>query len=45
MAIYHTRVKTFSRAQGHASTAAATYRAGLLMTAPVSGTTTEGVGA
>ncbi|MDV3513118.1 MobA/MobL family protein [Stenotrophomonas sp. C1657] len=31
MAIYHTRVKTFSRAQGHASTAAAAYRAGLLI--------------
>ncbi|WP_294987032.1 MobA/MobL family protein [uncultured Stenotrophomonas sp.] len=31
MAIYHTRVKTFSRAHGHASTAAAAYRAGLLI--------------
>jgi len=31
MAIYHTRVKTFSRAQGHTSTAAAAYRAGLLI--------------
>ncbi|TDK26219.1 plasmid mobilization protein [Luteimonas aestuarii] len=31
MAIYHTRVKTFGRAQGHASTAAAAYRAGLLI--------------
>ncbi|HHA2890292.1 TPA: MobA/MobL family protein [Stenotrophomonas maltophilia] len=31
MAIYHTRVKTFSRAQGHSSTAAAAYRAGLLI--------------
>lgn len=31
MAIYHTRVKTFSRAQGHSSTAAAAYRAGLLL--------------
>lgn len=31
MAIYHTRVKTLSRAQGHASTAAAAYRAGLLI--------------
>ncbi len=31
MAIYHTRVKTFSRTQGHASTAAAAYRAGLLI--------------
>lgn len=31
MAIFHTRVKTFSRAQGHASTAAAAYRAGLLI--------------
>lgn len=31
MAIYHTSVKTFSRAKGHASTAAAAYRAGLLI--------------
>lgn len=31
MAIYHTRVKTFSRANGHTSTAAAAYRAGLLI--------------
>lgn len=31
MAIYHTRVKTFSRANGHTSTAAAAYRAGLLL--------------
>lgn len=31
MAIYHTRVKTFSRAHGHATTAAAAYRAGLLI--------------
>lgn len=31
MAIYHTRVKTFSRAKGHSSTAAAAYRAGLLL--------------
>ncbi len=47
MAIYHTRVKTFSRAQGHASTAAAAYRGGCLssMPAPVYGTITEGEGA
>ncbi|WP_313928385.1 MobA/MobL family protein [Pseudoxanthomonas sp.] len=31
MAIYHTRVKTFSRAKGHSSVAAAAYRAGLLL--------------
>ncbi|MCD9030854.1 MobA/MobL family protein [Luteimonas sp. Y-2-2-4F] len=31
MAIYHTRVKTISRAKGNASTAAAAYRAGLLI--------------
>lgn len=29
MAIYHTRVKTFSRAKGHSAVAAAAYRAGL----------------
>ena len=28
MAIYHARVKTFSRAKGHSSVAAAAYRAG-----------------
>ena len=38
MAIYHTRVKTFSRAQGHASTAAAAYRAGLLIVDARTGT-------
>lgn len=31
MAIYHTRVKTFSRAKGQAATAAAAYRAGLVI--------------
>lgn len=31
MAIYHARVKTFSRAKGHSSVAAAAYRAGLLL--------------
>jgi hypothetical protein len=31
MAIYHTRVKTFSRAKEHSSIAAAAYRAGLLL--------------
>lgn len=31
MAIYHTRVKTFSRAKQHSSAAAAAYRAGLLI--------------
>lgn len=31
MAIYHTRIKTFSRAKGHSSVAAAAYRAGLLL--------------
>lgn len=38
MAIYHTRVKTFSRAKGHASTAAAAYRAGLLIADERTGT-------
>lgn len=37
MAIYHTRVKTFSRAQGHSSTAAAAYRAGMLIVDPRTG--------
>ncbi|WP_115512346.1 MULTISPECIES: MobA/MobL family protein [Xanthomonas] len=31
MAIYHAQVKTFSRAKGHSSVAAAAYRAGLLL--------------
>ncbi len=31
MAIYHTRIKTFSRAKEHSSIAAAAYRAGLLL--------------
>lgn len=31
MAIYHSRVKTFSRGKGHSSVAAAAYRAGLLL--------------
>jgi hypothetical protein len=31
MAIYHTRIKTFSRAKGQSSVAAAAYRAGLLL--------------
>ena len=31
MAIYHARVRTFSRAKGHSSVAAAAYRAGLLL--------------
>ncbi|MCC5099436.1 MobA/MobL family protein [Xanthomonas campestris] len=31
MAIYHANVKTFSRAKGHSSIAAAAYRAGLLL--------------
>lgn len=39
MAIYHSRVKTFSRAKGHASTAAAAYRAGLLIVDARTGTT------
>lgn len=38
MAIYHTRVKTFSRAQGHSSAAAAAYRAGLLIVDERTGT-------
>ena len=31
MAIYHTRIKTFTRAKQHSSIAAAAYRAGLLL--------------
>lgn len=38
MAIYHTRVKTFSRAKGHSSAAAAAYRAGLLLVDERTGT-------
>lgn len=38
MAIYHTRVKTFSRANGHTATAAAAYRAGLLIVDAAAGT-------
>lgn len=37
MAIYHTRVKTFSRTQGHSSVAAAAYRAGLRLVDPRTG--------
>lgn len=39
MAIYHTRVKTFSRAKQHSSAAAAAYRAGLLIKDPGTGVT------
>lgn len=39
MAIYHTRVKTFSRAKQHSSAAAAAYRAGLLIQDPGTGLT------
>lgn len=38
MAIYHARVKTFSRAKGHSSLAAAAYRAGLLLLDEITGT-------
>ncbi|MEN5062397.1 MobA/MobL family protein [Luteimonas sp. TWI1416] len=38
MAIYHARVKTFSRAKGHSSLAAAAYRAGLLILDEITGT-------
>ena len=37
MAIYHTRVKTFSRAKGDSCVAAAAYRAGLRLTDPRTG--------
>lgn len=39
MAIYHARVKTFSRAKQHSSAAAAAYRAGLAIVDPVTGQT------
>ncbi|MEA5126197.1 MobA/MobL family protein [Xanthomonas floridensis] len=37
MAIYHTRIKTYSRAKGHSALAAAAYRGGYLLTDPTSG--------
>ncbi|WP_428959640.1 MobA/MobL family protein [Xanthomonas oryzae] len=37
MAIYHTRIKTYSRAKGHSAIAAAAYRGGHLLTDPKSG--------
>ena len=37
MAIYHTRIKTYSRARGHSALAAAAYRGGYLLTDPTSG--------
>ncbi|WP_386337610.1 MobA/MobL family protein [Xanthomonas citri pv. citri] len=37
MAIYHTRIKTYSRAKGHSAIAAAAYRGGYLLTDPRSG--------
>lgn len=37
MAIYHTRIKTYSRAKGHSALAAAAYRGGYLLTDPKSG--------
>ncbi|WP_126944233.1 MobA/MobL family protein [Xanthomonas sp. BRIP62409] len=37
MAIYHTRIKTYSRAKGHSALAAAAYRGGYLLTDPASG--------
>ncbi|USJ01052.1 MobA/MobL family protein [Xanthomonas prunicola] len=36
MAIYHTRIKTYSRAKGHSAIAAAAYRGGYLFTDPKS---------
>lgn len=39
MAIYHTRVKTFSRAKQHSAAAAAAYRAGLAIADPGTGQT------
>ncbi|MCC4612447.1 MobA/MobL family protein [Xanthomonas campestris pv. esculenti] len=36
MAIYHTRIKTYSRAKGHSAIAAAAYRGGYLLTDPKS---------
>ncbi|MCS3748841.1 hypothetical protein FHY18_004487 [Xanthomonas arboricola] len=37
MAIYHTRIKTYSRAKGHSAIAAAACRGGYLLTDPTSG--------
>ncbi|MEQ7862198.1 MobA/MobL family protein [Xanthomonas sp. WHRI 8391] len=37
MAIYHTRIKTYSRAKGHSALAAAAYRGGYLLLDPRSG--------
>ncbi|UJB15945.1 MobQ family relaxase [Xanthomonas translucens] len=37
MAIYHSRVKTFSRSRGDSAVAAAAYRAGLLLIDPLTG--------
>ncbi|MDM7554070.1 MobA/MobL family protein [Xanthomonas fragariae] len=37
MAIYHTRIKTYSRAKGHSAIAAAAYRGGYLLIHPTSG--------
>ncbi|ATS51224.1 plasmid mobilization protein [Xanthomonas citri pv. fuscans CFBP 6996] len=37
MAIYHTRIKTYTRAKGHSAIAAAAYRGGYLLTDPTSG--------
>ncbi|WP_349812036.1 MobA/MobL family protein [Xanthomonas dyei] len=37
MAIYHTRIKTYSRSKGHSAIAAAAYRGGYLLTDPRSG--------
>ncbi|RWU17314.1 MobA/MobL family protein [Xanthomonas phaseoli] len=36
MAIYHTRIKTYSRAKGHSAIAAAAYRGGYLLSDPTS---------
>ncbi|MCC8626452.1 MobA/MobL family protein [Xanthomonas vesicatoria] len=38
MAVYHTRIKTYSRAKGHSALAAAAYRGGYLLTDPKSDT-------
>ncbi|ATS64261.1 MULTISPECIES: MobA/MobL family protein [Xanthomonas] len=37
MAIYYTRIKTYSRSKGHSAVAAAAYRGGYLLTDPKSG--------
>ncbi|MCT8275834.1 MobA/MobL family protein [Xanthomonas translucens] len=37
MAIYHTRIKTYSRSKGHSAIAAAAYRGGYLLADPKSG--------